>query len=236
MGKWILVTGASSGIGLSIVKYLDENGYKVILCSRNNDKLNKVKRYLHSDSVVIPADLSKTEDITGIFAQLKELSIKLDGLVHCAGMGRELPIKNNDYEYMNKIMATNYYSFVELGKYFSKKIHSNNESSIVAISSISPLTCYTGVCNYAASKGAINVAVKVMAKEFMRRKIRVNAILPAYVNTPMGPAEDDEEYIKQQPLGIIKSEYIAYLVEYLLSEKAKYVTGTLIPVSGGMSY
>ena len=70
----------------------------------------------------------------------------------------------------------------------------------------------------------------------MRRKIRVNAILPAYVNTPLGPAEDDELYVQQQPLGIIRAEYIAYLVEYLLSEKSRYMTGTLIPMSGGMTY
>lgn len=236
MSKWLLVTGASSGIGLEIVRYLDSKGYNLVLTARSKEKLHNVQCSLINDSLILPIDLQNLQEIETLFKKIKENSIRLGGMVHCAGVGTNLPIRSNNIEDMRRIMTTNYFSFVELGKYFSKKGYSLDESSIIAISSISPLTCYTGACNYAASKSAINTAVKIMAKEFMKRKIRVNAILPAYVNTPMGPAEDDELYIQQQPLGIIKAEYIAYLVEYLLSEKSKYMTGTLIPMSGGMTY
>lgn len=236
MNKWILVTGASSGIGLTIVNYLDSLGYSLVLCSRREERLKEISSALTNIPILMVVDLCKPEGVEKIFQTLKEQSIKLDGMIHCAGIGSNCPIRGNNVEDMEKIMATNYFSFVELGKYFSKKSYSNEGASIVAISSISPLTCYTGACNYAASKSAVNIAVKIMSKEFMKRKIRVNAILPAYVNAPLGPAEDDKEYIKQQPLGIIQPEYIAYLVEFLLSDKSKYMTGTLIPVSGGMSF
>lgn len=236
MSKWLLVTGASSGIGSEIVRYLDSKGYNLVLTGRSKEKLHNVQCSLINDSLILPIDLQNLQEIETLFKKIKENSIKLGGMVHCAGVGTNLPIRSNNIEDMKSTMTTNYFSFVELGKYFSKKNYSLDESSIIAISSISPLTCYTGACNYAASKSAINTAVKIMAKEFMRRKIRVNAILPAYVNTPLGPAEDDELYVQQQPLGIIRAEYIAYLVEYLLSEKSRYMTGTLIPMSGGMTY
>ena len=236
MKRWILVTGASSGIGLEIVRHLDSLNYNVILCARREEKLKDITSALKNEAIVMPVDLCNLLEIEKIFMILKKAEIRLNGMVHCAGTGNTLPVRNNNVEAMQKIMATNYFSFVKLGKYFSKKIYSNEGASIVAISSISPLTCYTGACNYAASKSAFNIAVKIMSKEFMKRKIRVNAILPAYVNAPLGPAEDDEEYIKQQPLGIIQPEYVAYLVEFLLSDKSKYMTGTLIPISGGMSF
>ena len=88
---------------------------------------------------------------------------------------------------------------------------------------------------YAASKSAMNTAVKVMAKEFVKRKIRVNGILPAYVDTRM--TQDIEDFVdveKRQPFGLIDPRQIAYLAEFLLSEKSRFITGALIPVSAGM--
>ena len=174
--------------------------------------------------------------IESIFEVCQNTGIKLDGLVHCAGTGNVVPIRNTSAEDLILTMKTNFFSFFELGKCFSLRNYSNTGASIIAISSISPLTCLPGSAAYAASKASINTVVRVMSKEFMKRKIRVNAILPGYVNTPLGPAEDDVNYIAQQPLGIIKAEYVAYFTEYLLSDKAKYMTGTLFPMSGGMAF
>ena len=236
MDKWVLITGCSTGIGRVTAKYLDEQGYNLVLLARSEDKLSSLTTELKNDSVVVPFDLCELEKIGSIFERCKADGIMLDGMVHCAGAGENMSIRGNNIAVMEKTMATNYFSFVELGKYFGLRKYSNEGASIVAISSISPLTCYTGACNYAASKGAINTAVRIMSKEYMRRKIRVNAILPAYVNTPMGPAENDPDYVSLQPLGIIKAEYVAYMVEFLLSDKARYMTGTLVPISGGMAY
>ncbi|MGP1470657.1 MAG: SDR family NAD(P)-dependent oxidoreductase [Schwartzia sp. (in: firmicutes)] len=236
MNKWILLTGASSGIGRVTAKYMDEQGYNLLLVARSKEKLEALAAELTHPALVFPFDLCALKDIGMIFEQCKVQGIKLDGLVHCAGIGDVTAVRANVIEDMEKTMTTNYFSFVEMGKYFSLRKYSNDGASIVAISSISPLTCYPGACNYAASKGAVNTAVRIMSKEFMKRKIRVNAVLPGYVNTPMGPEENDPAYIAQQPLGIIQAPYVAYMVEFLLSDKAKYITGTLIPISGGMSY
>lgn len=236
MGKWILITGCSSGIGRVTAKYLDSMGYNLILVARSADKLQILSEELRNRSLIFPCDLCVLEQIGNIFECCKEKGIKLDGMVHCAGIGANVPVRGNVIADMQNTMTTNFFSFVELCKYFGMRKYSNDEASIVAISSISPLTCLPGACNYAASKNAINASVRVMSKEYMKRKLRVNAILPGYVNTPLGPAEDDPAYIAQQPLGIIRAEYVAYMVEFLLSERARYITGTLIPISGGMSY
>ena len=137
-------------------------------------------------------------------------------------------------------MEINAYSFAELGRYFSSKRFSNDGGAVVAVSSMASQSCAIGHCGYAASKAALNAMVKVMAKEFVRRKIRVNAIMPTYVDTPLlqGDLEDTfdlkAKIEKTQALGIIEPKSIAYLVEFLISEKAKYITGALVPVTAGL--
>lgn len=95
---------------------------------------------------------------------------------------------------------------------------------------------------YSMSKSALNSAVKTMSKEFMKRKIRVNGILPANVKTQMFLGGEDtledfmERSLERQPLGIIDTEQVSYLAEFLLSDNAKYITGECIVMSGGMTY
>lgn len=236
--KNILITGASSGIGAAISEYLSELGYFVILVARDIKKLNDVKARLCSESIVIPYDLIDLKNIESIYTKCKENKIKLDGLVHCAGINNDIPIRANDIEIMEKVTAINFFSFVELGKYFSKRKYSNDKASVVAISSSASISCGKGMCTYASSKAALNAAVKVMSKECLKRKQRVNAVLPTFVDTPMAARMDEtlgdlEQKIANQPLGLIEPRQIAYLVEFLLSGKSSYITGACIPVSAG---
>lgn len=231
----VLVTGASSGIGEATAKYLAEQGAEVICVARREELLQKVCEY-HPDRMwSVPCDLTDLENIEKIFEVIREKSGPLTGLVHCAGINRDMPVRTNDAHIMKRVMDTNYGAFVELGKYFCKKKYSEEGSSIVAISSTASYNYAKGMCTYSSSKAALNAAVMIMAKEFVKRKIRVNAILPNFVNTEMTKRSMDynKGIGEGQPLGIIESEYIAYLVEFLLSDKAKYMTGCLIPVTGG---
>lgn len=238
--KNILITGASSGIGAAISEYLSELGYSVVLVARDKNKLEHVKARLCGKSIIIPFDLADLENIENIFLNCRESEIKLDGLVHCAGVNNDIPIQANNIEIMKEVTTINYYSFVELGKYFFKKKYSNDSASIVAISSSASISCTKGMCTYAASKAALNAAVKVMSKEYLKRKQRVNAILPTFVDTPMAARMDTilgdlEQKIANQPLGLIEPKQIAYLAEFLLSDKSSYITGACIPVSAGAS-
>lgn len=234
----VLITGASSGIGLSVAQYLSRQQYRIVLVARNAEKLNDVANSLNGEKVVIPFDLNKLSDIKNIFEICREQGIKLDALIHCAGINNDMPICVNDIDVMHQVTTVNYYAFVELGKYFGKKKYSNEGASIVAISSTAADSCAKGMCTYSASKAALNASVKVMAKEYLKRKQRVNAIMPSFVATPMAQEMDKRlgdlnQKLAAQPLGLIEPIDVAYMVEFLISEKAKYITGACIPISGG---
>ena len=139
---------------------------------------------------------------------------------------------------MKNVTSVNYFSFLELGKYFYKRKYSNEGASIVAISSTAADACMKGMCTYSASKAALNAAVRTMSKEFLGRHQRVNSIMPSFVDTPMAEHVEEtlgnlEGKIAAQPLGLIEPVQIAYLVEFLISDKSSFITGACIPVSGG---
>ena len=230
--KSILITGASSGIGKATAEYLNSVGYQVVLVARNREKLELIARGLSDDTVVVPYDLQDLAGIEKIFTTCKEKGIVLYGMVHCAGINRDQPVKTNNLQDMVAVMNVNLLSFIEMSKYFSKKKYSCDGGAIVAMSSMAAFVCAPGMCTYSASKAGVDAAVQVMSKEFARRSIRVNSIQPTFVNTEMGRSTvNSEEKFAGIPLGVIEPEYIAYLIEFLLSEKAKYISGTSVKVS-----
>lgn len=235
--KFILVTGASSGIGEATVKRLDSLGSRIIMTARNQEKMDQLSKELNQESLVIPFDFEEEDDVKEIFLQCNKKGIKLDGMVHCAGIGGFCPIKVNDRELTERLMKINYYIFLSLCHYFSKKKFSNENSSIVTMSSISVKSMEKATIPYAAAKTAVETVVRIASKELLPQKIRVNAVQPAYVKTPMvGEIEREEDFLQRQPLGIIEPEAVAELIAFLLSDDAKYITGAMIPMSAGYDY
>ncbi len=237
MNKSILVTGASSGIGKSVAQYLSQCGYTVILVARRESVLLELQKELPNESYIMAYDLENISDIKSIFDFCKEQNIKLDGMVHSAGITIDNQVRTIDMDDVIKVVKVNYLSFIELGKYFSMKKYSNEGASIVAISSTASHMGQIATCAYSSSKAAVNGAVRVMAKEFMRRKIRVNAVLPAYVDTPLIDDLKEKEIIGNSQylgLGLIEPIHVSYLVEFLLSDKAKYISGSEIPITSGL--
>ncbi|MCR5690968.1 MAG: SDR family oxidoreductase [Eubacterium sp.] len=236
MKKNILITGASRGIGKATAEYLARENYNLILVARNESSLLNLAENLGQDITVFPYDLSDLEHISQIFEHLAQKGIKLDGLVHCAGVNNDIPIRNNNIDLMRETLTINYMSFVELVKYFSKKKYSNDGASIVAISSLATNFFSAGMSTYTSSKAALEATIKIAAKEFIKRKIRVNGIAPNCVDTEMvenAPFLTDEKISRSQGLGIIEPIHIAYLAEFLMSDKSNYITGAIIPVSAG---
>lgn len=229
MDKWILVTGASSGIGFNTCVHLDSVGYKILAVARSEERLGKLSNLLRNEHVIYQFDLANLADIENIFFKCKEMGFKLDGMVHCAGVNRDQPVRTNSLADMAETFNVNLLSFVQLASFFCKKKYSNENSSIVAMSSTAAIACDKGMCTYATSKAGIDAAVKVMSKEFSSRKIRVNSIQPGYVNTQM--IEQFMENANAQPLGIIEPVDIAFLIEFLLSDKAKFISGSNIKMS-----
>lgn len=238
--KKILIFGASSGIGKEIVSLFSEN-YEVILAARRVEKLEEMKAE-HPDSVlgVMNCDVTNLNDIEKVFEYILSNQIKLDGLVYSAGDYSLSMIKNTSMETHKYIMDVNYMGFVAICKKFLERGIAQKGASVVAVSSMASWGAPKALSSYATSKAALNTFVKVMAKETAKRGIRVNAILPGWVDTPMTTksfqetGNDIKESIKKtQPMGLIPTIQIANMVEYLVSDKAKYITGALIPISGG---
>lgn len=240
--KTVVVTGATGGIGGAITRLFASEGGRIVAVGRNKEKLAALQQEYPDNIFPFAYDLTDLENIEDIFRFCREKDLKLDGLIHSAGVVQDTAIRTNNIEQMERVMRINFFAFMELGKYFSLKKYSREDSSLIAISAFASLVHPKGLSQYAPSKAALNSLVKVMSKEFKRRRIRVNAILPAYVYTNMFKQTEGEienfkvEAETGQYLGIIEPEQIGYMAEFLLSDNARYMTGELLVISGGLEY
>lgn len=257
MGTY-LITGASSGIGAACTQNLVNLGHTVVLVARNEEKLKSFAGRLKGKYYCYPYDLEDLDHIQSIFNFCKKEKLKLDGMIYCAGIDAESPIKGCSPSIWERAMKINCLAFAEMGRYFYSKRYSNDYARIVAVSSSASVSCDKGMGPYSASKAALNAVVKTMAQEFVRRGILVNAVLPAGVLTPMavqkmekwGETTVNLEYmIKEidqsqiliqesavQPYGIITPTNLAGFIMYLISDANRYITGALIPVSAGLVF
>ena len=238
-----IITGATSGIGEACTKTLASDDNRLIIVGRNTDKLYDLKNKLPGEIIPIEYDLNDLSNVGSLFEPCSKLGFKLDGMVYSAGIDSAWPVKVNNTSKMQEIMTVNCFAFVEMCRYFYSKKNSADGSSIVAISSLASVLNEKGNCAYSMSKAALNSSIKTISKEYIRRKIRVNAILPGGVNTPMGNSKGEllasakEENVNEspdeQPLGAMTGKDIADIVCFLLNPTGAFFTGELITVSGG---
>lgn len=237
--KTILVTGATSGIGKAISLYLSKCNYRVVLCGRNQNKLDSMIKEMGNNAESICCDFRNIDSALFVFEESKKRELVYDGLVYSAGVSCIHAARNCDTVMMEDTFHVNVESFISLCSCFVKKRNSVDSASIVAISSLAATNQTKGQSIYVATKAALEGYVKALSIDVADRGIRVNAIAPAFVNTPMMNGQDalvkydEDKIINNQPLGVIEPKYIAYLAEYLLSDKSSYITGSVIPVSGG---
>jgi NAD(P)-dependent dehydrogenase (short-subunit alcohol dehydrogenase family) len=241
MKKKILVTGATSGIGLALCDFLIKNLYSVIAVGRDATKIRHLTEH-HSESISFEAlDLNNFDGYNALFN--KHLNnLKFDGFVHCAGMEETLPLTLYTPERMTAIFNLNVFSGVELLRYFSKKKFSNDGASIVFISSVMGELGQPGKIGYCSTKAAVLGIVRSAALELSKRKFRINAVSPGVVNTPMTEklfASLDDRNINRikemHPLGIGEVEDVIPLINFLLSDYSKWITGQNLIVDGGYS-
>lgn len=233
-GKTILVTGASSGIGRQTCISIANMGGKIIASGRNEERLKVTITMLPEDNhKMFKADLTKTSEIEKMVNDLD----KINGVVHCAGVLKLLPMKFYTKEYLREFNEINYEAPVLLTKTLHKKRKILNNSSIIFISSIMSQAGIIGNGLYAGTKGALVAITKVIALELAAKNIRVNCISPGMVKTllidDLTFEKEIEKRIKLHPLGIGTPEDVANACVYLLSDASRWITGTNLIIDGG---
>lgn len=236
VGKQILVTGASSGIGRGIALACAKMGATVIVTGRDVERLNEtLSQFPEGDHRAIPADLTKAEDINNLVSQLP----KLDGFVQCAGVGSRVFCKALGQDEIDHVLKPNLEApiLLQTAILSGKKI--NKGASIVYIASKAADLPSVGNAIYSASKGAIISYAKCLAMELAPRQIRVNCICPAMIWTDLIlqdglTKEEMEEAQLRYPLKRYgQPEDVANLALYLLSDAAAWMTASAIDLTGG---
>ncbi len=238
-GKTVLVTGSSSGIGKRIAIRTSEMGADVVITGRNEDRLSQTSDLLALVGThrKIVWDLSETDSIKDFVSQLPEL----DGIVMDAAIFDTTIARHLKLDKMRTMFNTNTFANIALMQSLLKQKKLKAGSSVIFISSVASTRPYKGNSLYSATKGAINSFAKVLAVELGAQKIRVNCIHPGIVKTVANPqdwAVTKEELSAEEaryPLGFGEPDDIAYAAVYLLSDVAKWVTGSDMIVDGGQS-
>ncbi len=238
---YTLVTGASSGIGRAIAIRLSQSR-KLILHGRNRERLEETRRLCSGDGHVIWSyDLADVESLQKDFeAFVAQSGCKIENFVHSAGMVYLTAIKTIDLPSYRRIMDTNATSaFLILGSLMKRRIAGASMKSVVFISSIAATQATRGKSLYGASKGILNSFVRASAVE-LAPNVRINSVCPAAVHTEMADEifHDPEAVAAmnhRHPLGTGKPNDVAGVVAFLLSDDARWITGSQVMVDGGAS-
>jgi NAD(P)-dependent dehydrogenase (short-subunit alcohol dehydrogenase family) len=239
--KQILVAGAISETGQTIVDLLCKLGAKVLMIDNNKKKLLEIQKGAKINRLdYYDFDIYENSEIEPNFKQISAKYGPFDGFVYCAGIGGVRPLSLTNYSFMHEMMNANLYSFVEMIRCITKKNCFAMGGSIVTISSVSSIKGLKSKTAYSASKAALDAAVRSMAAELSSKKIRVNSILKGWVESDLkndfiksNMELSKNNDLEKQLLGIIHPYEIANTVSFLLSDATKSITGISLLVDGG---
>ncbi|GEM75329.1 SDR family NAD(P)-dependent oxidoreductase [Vibrio sagamiensis] len=236
MKKTIMITGCSRGIGFELCSYFLSKGFCVIGTARKKEDLEKLKN-LGVDAFQYEAN--KEECIENLASQIKAKYDCIDILINNVGVAKINLIEEVNFEDFNEVMNVNFKSTFFITSKLAHLIKKSKYGRIINISSILSSMPQKGFSCYSASKSAMESYTKSAALEFALHGVTVNTIAPGFVETEMLKVIDSKNLSRMKksiPLRRFCSPHeISYLVEFLISEQAGYITGTVISINGGMN-
>lgn len=238
--KYILITGASSGIGKATAIECAKAGAKLVITARNSNRLQETLSIINdisgnSDNIMICADLTTDDGISNLVNTVPQL----DGAFFCAGVSDTTPLKFISRDAINRVLDINLVAPMLLTQSLLLKKKIKKGGALVYMSSMGAEDVTPGLGIYAASKNGLNAFVRTVATEQANRKVRANAIMASMVKTELIntlnqlSAEDIAKDEAKYPLGYGETIDIANAAIYLLSDSSKWMTGSFLKLDGG---
>ncbi|MDB0049007.1 3-oxoacyl-[acyl-carrier-protein] reductase [Candidatus Pelagibacter sp.] len=236
--KNIIVTGASGGIGNSIVEKLNQSGANILATGTRIEKLEELKKKFNNIKI-LKFDISQHDKIEEFIENAtKELGGSLYCIVNNAGITKDNLTIRMSFEEWSQVININLTSTFLMCKYSIKKMLKNKSGKIINITSVVGHTGNVGQANYTASKAGIVAMSKSLAIEYAKKNINVNCISPGFISTAMTDQIDEkfkETIIAKIPSNRLgKPEDIANAVNFLSSDQSDYINGETLHVNGGM--
>lgn len=240
-GKVFLITGASSGLGRATAIAIAECGGQVLASGRNHSRLEAtVDSMMGGDHVFLPFELSNADGVANWVKSIAEKYGSLSGIFHSAGSELLLPARMTKQPDLEALLQNNFFPAFGIARASASKGIIADGGSIVFMSSVAGVRGQAGMTGYSAVKSAICGLVRSLSCELAPRKIRVNSIMAAAVETEMherlmaaSSREARSEYEAKHLLGFGKSEDVAQAVIFLLSDASRWISGTNLVIDGG---
>lgn len=237
--KVALITGASGGIGMSIVKKMKQCGAKIIISGTRQNVLNDLASELGNDVKTIITDLNNKDDVLNLAKEAEASFGHIDILINNAGITADnlfLRMKDDEWD---KVINVNLSAPMRLTRQVIKGMLKRRYGRVIFISSVVGYSGNAGQCNYAASKSALIGFTKSIALEVASRGITCNLIAPGFISTPMTDKLSDDQkknIVENIPVNRLgKVDDISNGCVYLASDEAGFITGTTLHINGGMS-
>lgn len=240
-GKVIIITGGASGIGRETAIALAKEGGLIALFDMNEEKLKETEDFIKGLGVKCrgyKVDVSNFEAVVEAVNKVKEDFGTIDSLVNNAGITRDNFLTKMEIDDWNRVISINLTGTFNCAKAVATIMMEKGYGVIVNVSSVVGVYGNIGQSNYAASKAGVIGLTKTWAKEFGRKGIRVNAVAPGFIKTPMTDKVPDKviEYmVSKTPLSRMGEAYeVANAILFLISDEASFITGHILHVDGGL--
>jgi NAD(P)-dependent dehydrogenase (short-subunit alcohol dehydrogenase family) len=246
--KVALITGGSSGIGMAIAERFLKEGAKVVIAGRSKERCDAAQKQLENIAAAVfsaTGDVSKWDDVQEMVEKTVERFGRIDILINNAGIYLEKRIEETTEDEWDQVININLKGVFLCSKAVYPHFKTQGSGTIVNMSSDSGISGNPSEAAYCASKGGVTNLTRAMALDYAKENIRVNAICPAVINTPMlqkevDMQEDKEAYLKEMdelhPIGRVgRPEEVAFAVLMVASDEASFITGANIPVDGGFT-